>query len=446
MPAKQIPPEQEKLFAIDMAVHRAGLAIPAKHQEDFARLVKVLRQISGFRLYFAEIDQLPYRDQLRQHLDEILFLAGKTTITLDLTTQVPEHAQGAALTFAEFEDRVLAAQEGCVMHVINSELWLAEHVASFNIRRNAIASQARCALIWWLPRSAMQLVAQNAPDAWSWRHGVFAFASTQDSAAEDQALPLGPSLIGEYGVIAAPLAQVSKRLAELRHMLAQAIDDDLRLPLVEEMAELLKRTGDYEQALTILRQQALPLATNLPLHNAYVMGQIADILFLRGDLEEALRIRREEELPVYRKLGDVRGYAICMGQIANILSKRGELEEALRIRREEELPVYRKQGDVRGYAICMGQIADILSQRGELEEALRIRREEVIPVLEKLGDVRQLMVAHWWMASYLQQRAQAGDFRQARQALEVALRLAEQLGVPDAEDIKRWLANLPQGD
>ena len=364
MPAKQIPPEQEKLFAIDMAVHRAGLAIPAKHQEDFARLVKVLRQISGFRLYFAEIDQLPYRDQLRQHLDEILFLAGKTTITLDLTTQVPEHAQGAALTFAEFEDRVLAAQEGCVMHVINSELWLAEHVASFNIRRNAIASQARCALIWWLPRSAMQLVAQNAPDAWSWRHGVFAFASTQDSAAEDQALPLGPSLIGEYGVIAAPLAQVSKRLAELRHMLAQAIDDDLRLPLVEEMAELLKRTGDYEQALTILRQQALPLATNLPLHNAYVMGQIADILFLRGDLEEALRIRREE----------------------------------------------------------------------------------VIPVLEKLGDVRQLMVAHWWMASYLQQRAQAGDFRQARQALEVALRLAEQLGVPDAEDIKRWLANLPQGD
>ena len=94
----------------------------------------------------------------------------------------------------------------------------------------------------------------------------------------------------------------------------------------------------------------------------------------------------------------------------------------------------------------MGQIADILSQRGELEEALRIRREEVIPVLEKLGDVRQLMVAHWWMASYLQQRAQAGDFRQARQALEVALRLAEQLGVPDAEDIKRWLANLPQGD
>ena len=35
-------------------------------------------------------------------------------------------------------------------------------------------------------------------------------------------------------------------------------------------------------------------------------GQIADVLYRRGELDEALRIRREEELPVFERLGDVR--------------------------------------------------------------------------------------------------------------------------------------------
>ena len=420
MPTPVIPLAPEKKFAIELALHDAELTISANHQEDFARLVKVLTQINGFRLYFAEISHLPYRDQLIAQLAEILHLAGKPAKQLDLSTQT----QTPALTFEEFEERVLAAESGSVLHVLNSELWLVEHVAELNIRRNAIASRAQCALVWWLPRSAMQNVAQHAPDAWSWRHGVFGFAGGQKNVPVLDQRQFGASLLDEYGFVAGSMPQISKRSAELRQLLAQEMDDDLRYQLVVEMVELLLHTGHLDAALDLLHQQALPLAQAMavekPMAEAYVKDQIAEILFRRGDLDEALRIRREEQLPVVAQHGNERAYAITMGKIANILTLRGELDEALRIRREEELPVFAKRGEVREYAICMGYIADIFYVRSEFDEALRIRREEELPVYSKLGDVRAYAICMGKIA----------DIHYQRGELDEALRIHCEEGLP----------------
>jgi len=163
------------------------------------------------------------------------------------------------------------------------------------------------------------------------------------------------------------------------------------------------------------------------------MGQIADILYRRGEHDEALRIRREEELPVFERLGDVRSRAVTMGKIADILYQRGEHDEALRIRREEQLPVFERLGDVRSRAVTMGQIADILYRRGELDEALRIRREEQLPVYERLGDVRSRSVTLHKIASAL---IESGGIEQGRiqeifEALFEAYQIANQIGLPD---------------
>lgn len=379
----------DKSFPLERAVHDITLQIQASHQEDFSRLIKVLSKITGFRLYFAEIDQLPYRDQLLHHVDHILTLTGQTSLRLDLSTQ------SQVLPFAEFEDYLRNTKIGDVVHVLNSELWLAEHVSHLNIRRDAIAHHAKCALVWWLPRSALQTLALSAPDAWSWRHGVFSFAKPQTDGAQTSnanPLDLSASLLDDWSWSRASLPQISKRLAELRQMLAQDMGEDLRYPLLLEMAHLLRQTGHPDDALTVLREQVLPLAqalqAEIPSAHAVTMSNIAEILTDRGEFEEALGILRDEVLPILDKFGQVHAQAVVLGKIANILMLRGELDDALRIRREIELPVYVKLGDTYAQANTIGKVADILIRRNELEEALRLLQDEALPMWTKLGNVR----------------------------------------------------------
>jgi tetratricopeptide (TPR) repeat protein/predicted phosphohydrolase len=204
-------------------------------------------------------------------------------------------------------------------------------------------------------------------------------------------------------------------------------------------ADILQARGQLDEALRIRRDEEVPVYEKLGdvRSRAVTQGKIADILQARGQLDEALRIRRDEEVPVYEKLGDVRARVITQGQIADILRERGQLDEALRIRRDEQLPVFEKLGDVRSRAIAQGKIADILQARGQLDEALRISRDEEVPVFEKLGDVRSLLVARANLAQLYLQRAHADDRQRAAELLRMALRDAEALRLPEAEQIRQ---------
>ena len=464
-------------FSVDFAVHDAALALEPVHQEDFQRLVKVLTQIHGFRLYFAEMDSIPYRDTLIAQLDGVLQSVGKSTLKMDLSI----HDQN--LAFEDFEASLAEPAQGTVIHLLNSELWLAEHAAELNIRRNAIASRAQCACVWWLPRSAIARVAKEAPDVWSWRHGVFSFALVQvDGVSSQQNLLLKPTMAGYVDKYAGTLPQKSKRLANIRQLLAQEMGDEMRWPLVMEMADLLDVTGHPSEALELLRSQALPLARQVlltsPTTYALTMGGIADILTARGELDEALRIlrdevlpmfevlgnvqttastmsriadvlqakgeldealriRREEMLPIFEKLGDVRSRAVTLGRIAEVLKTRGELDEALRIFREEVLPAFEKLGDVRSCAVTKGGIADVLQARGELDEALRILRKGMLPVYEKLGDVRSLLICKFNLAQLLAKRGHKRDHPEINTLLRQAHALAKKLGAPEQAAIKK---------
>lgn len=83
-----------------------------------------------------------------------------------------------------------------------------------------------------------------------------------------------------------------------------------------------------------------------------------------------------------------------------------------------------------------GQVGDILQARGQLDEALRIRKEEQLPVFERLGDIRSLLVGRANLARTLLQRGRDGDRLEAADLLQRALRSAEDLRLPDAEQIR----------
>ncbi|WP_302828563.1 CHAT domain-containing protein [Streptomyces sp. BV286] len=188
-----------------------------------------------------------------------------------------------------------------------------------------------------------------------------------------------------------------------------------------KIADVLQRRGEVEEALRIRREVELPVYERIgdTREVAVTWGQIADILQRRGEVEEALRIRREVALPEFERIGDTREVAVTWGQIADILQRRGEVEEALRIRREVELPVYERMGDTHSVAVTWSQIADILEQRGEVEEALRIRREVELPAFERMGDTRSVAVTWGQVADILEQRGEVEEALRIRREVEL---------------------------
>lgn len=306
-------------FRFDHRRYTAASALLPEHSTDFMRLVKDIRYGSRFQFLIAEYNDVIYRDSLIQQLDLVLNAEGLQSFRLNVSRS--EYADFSVL---EAKMRSLVADYQAI-HVVDSSNWFDPmQWEAFNTRREAVAQGIPLRLILWLTSEPIAQLALSAPDLWAWRSGVFSFTTTAHALTVENPQFSSP-------VDTRSLPQRSKRIAELRAYLnaESPPPDDIRVMLLDELAELLRSIGQ---------------------------------------LDEALCIRQEEELPVYQKLGNVKSVAVTQGQIADILQARGQLDEALRIRQEDELPVYQKLGDVRSVAITQGKIADILKTQSLSDE------------------------------------------------------------------------------
>jgi tetratricopeptide (TPR) repeat protein len=403
----------------------AALALRPEHGEEFQRLVKTLRHGPQTHLFLLAFTDVPYRDQVRARLDALLAEDGQRVATIRLDdTAYPDFAR------LELDLCRLAEAGHQAVHVLGGEGWFQperhpERWETFNIRREAIFHGARTHLLFWLAAAAIAPCAERAPDLWSWRAGVYDFATPME--------PAPPPLLAppERGPIdPRTLAERRRRIAEIKTWLAATPppEEEIRLPLLDELAKLLESLGEYDEALRIRREEELPVYERLgdARSRAVTLGRIAGILVKRGELDEALRLLREEVLPTFERLGDARSRAVTLGQIADILTNRGELDEALRLLREEELPVYERLGDARSRANTLSNIAVILQLRGEYDEVLRLLREEVLPTFERLGDARSRAVALGRIADILTNRGELDEALRIRR--EEELPVYERLG------------------
>jgi len=206
-----------------------------------------------------------------------------------------------------------------------------------------------------------------------------------------------------------------------------------------KIAGLLPVRGESASALAILRDDVLPVYERLgdKRERAATLQKIADILKIMGCYDEAIHIYRDQVLPVFELLSDIHSQAVTSGRIANLLQERGDLDEALRIRRDVELPVYEQLGDARAQAVTKGQIADVLVKQGQVEQAVYILRHEVLPVFERLQYRSDQVTCQVRIAAILLRRNQGADRRRARELLAEALKVADELKLPQAEQIRR---------
>jgi tetratricopeptide (TPR) repeat protein len=446
-----------------------------RHQQELDALLSMLELSEGtFSLSIAVCNSPALRDRLidqvraqRPDVERVDLAAG----LIDVYGFVKEHAQPG---------------QSCGLMVTGLEASVSSRdtdnltLRSLNASRDLWEPQFPRPIVFWLPEYAARELTTEAIDFTRYLSHRFGF--TDDAFVLP---PVDRSLPGASWMMANQLSSSEKRsrIGELQSRLAAADRTNPRiLPNLtnwtQELAYLLAMAGETQAAEQVCRD-LLPLARSHPDEpaSALLWGMIADILQTRGELEEALRIRCVEELPVYERLGYMRGIAILLGKIANILSSLGEytaalnmlrneslplfeqlgdvngktialgkiadiltaqgnLDEALRIRRDEQLPVYEKLGDVRANAVTHGKIAGILTARGDLNEALRIRRDEELPVYEQIGATRDLLVSRTDVALLLLARNAPGDRDEAAELLRQALVAAEQMGIPEADQIR----------
>lgn len=387
--------------------------LPPGHGVELQRLMRVIRHGAPFQFCLLDCRDELYRERLIGCIDDLLQKEHIASTRLSLDAQIHPDFLTVAAALHELSENHRA------IHITGGPLWFDDRrLSSANISREDIAREVRCALLLWANPELIARLATVAPDLWSWRAGVFDF-STQVKTPVPTEIPQWRPLIDPR-----PLPERTRRIAELRGWLndPQGMDDKVRVVLLDELAELLKDLGDYDEALRLWREESLPIFER---HGgvrgmASIQGKIADILFSRGELGAALRIREQEELPIYEQFGDIRAIAITLGQIAVIYMELGKLNTALRILCDQVLPAFESLGDLRDKTVTLSKIAEVHMKLGDLDAALRILREEVLPAFGRLGDLHQKAVAQGKIAAILS----------ARGELDAALRICEQEELP----------------
>jgi tetratricopeptide (TPR) repeat protein len=247
--------------------------------------------------------------------------------------------------------------------------------------------------------------------------------------------------------------------------------------LMDGVDGLLRTRGYWDEAIRH-GPQALESAYNLPdeaaiariAHNTAVTFQH------RGELEEARRLYGES-LEIKKRLSDQSGIASTLHQLGRLAQDQGELEEARRLY-DESLDINKRLGDQSSIATTLHQLAMLAQDQDELEEARRLYNESldiskrlgylsgIASTLHELGilaqaqgkleearrlygeslEIEKRLGYQNGIASTLAQlgslSAQENDKAEAVRLLRESLSIFERLKSPNAEIVRRILAQV----
>lgn len=263
---------------------------------DLKRLQTSL-QLAGteFSLFFVECNLPGLRNQLADELAEEMTprplrvdvsLLHSDTVPLDelIAAQVAD-TQGAVFLFG-LEQWLPALSQDKLLSTVRQLNW----------RRNRFAALQR-PLVIWLPRYALNILAEHTPDFYDWYSGVFVFQPTdeQQSQAEGRSLQ---ALWSDSRVHAADRLSFDEKkrwLHTLQELLQGHAAADLgRADLLANIARLMDSMGDYTQALDY-NQQALAIRQKIgdQAGLCFSLFNTGHIQWKNGDRDKAMQTWRQ---------------------------------------------------------------------------------------------------------------------------------------------------------
>lgn len=125
------------------------------------------------------------------------------------------------------------------------------------------------------------------------------------------------------------------------------------------LAQLQEVRGDLDAAEQ-LRREAAERAAGDPRSQAEALRDEAETLHEAKRCEEAVSLLRERALPAFTRIGDERARVLVLGRIAEWLAELGQREEAMDVLQDEMEPAALGFGDARLIAMARMQLTSLL--------------------------------------------------------------------------------------
>ena len=255
--------DEAALAEFEAALSAVAAELPAAFFPDFRRMARGLQsELHVWRLFLLKFEHRAAQEQVSSALRKLF---GDITVV---------HAMG----YEDWIDLEWALREaaklGKPIELPDLDQWLEDYpdpvradrrLGAWNIQRESCALHVPVPLLCWLRPARMSAFARRALDLWSWRHGVYDF-SARDRDADD-ALPHSELLMPEFRRFDNRDEQTKRgRIAEIEQYLdseGAAIGERLRVSLFTELALLKQNLSEWDEALHIYAEQALPVYRQL---------------------------------------------------------------------------------------------------------------------------------------------------------------------------------------
>ncbi|WP_417914482.1 tetratricopeptide repeat protein [Candidatus Electronema sp. JM] len=348
------------------------------------RICRALSMADGFALYFVLVNlptarkllSLQVQEQLARPVIELHVPPegfGDTTLDGWLLTQVQD-APAESAVFLHGLEHVLPTGQAALRRVLQQLNW----------RRSALKQIAR-PLVLWLPRHALDSMAEHAPDLYDWYSNVYEFASPKEEAEQ-----LRGDFLTEFNTNVHPAQRLSKAEKEQwLHTLAALLDEHphrnaYRAKLLNDAGGLHHVSGNMEDALELYRQSStITQEIGNKEGEAATLNNISQIYHAQGDYDTALNYL-EQSLAIRQEIADRAGEGMALNNISQIYKERGDYASALKYL-EQSLRIRQDIGDKAGEGTTLHNIAGIHWAQGDYVTALPILEQSLV-IRQELGD------------------------------------------------------------
>ena len=227
-------------------------------------------------------------------------------------------------------------------------------------------------IVLWLSDAIATRLSRQAPDFWSWRGGVFEFASMFQSVS-----PAEPTMLRQSAELAdagaLPLESLQQQVAELERQDARS---PLLITLYRSLGDAYKQQYRYHEALEQY-EKSLLLAQNRKDRQgqAAVLNQIGLTYYNLARYQKAIEFY-QQSLSIARKIGDRQGEAISLGNLGIAYDSLGQYSQAIEFH-QQSLSIAREIGDRRGEASSLGGLGNAYHFLGQYSQAIEFHQQSL---------------------------------------------------------------------
>jgi tetratricopeptide (TPR) repeat protein len=197
------------------------------------------------------------------------------------------------------------------------------------------------------------------------------------------------------------------------------LKEDIKIAETYHFLGLIKKIrGNYNDAEKFLKESLKMCQNrNYMLGTAIVFDELGTLYQRKGDF------KGEKALTINKRIGNIRGVAVCLNQIGTVTRIDGDLGKAEKLT-QESLEIRRKIGDKQGIAACLHELALVAASQRKLDVAENLFRK-TLQILNELGDRSRVA---WTLHDLAGVFIRRGNYTQAEELIQQSLSIKKSFG------------------